>query len=89
MPRVEFTANLKRHTDCPPAEAEGSSVAEVLDRIFVDAPQLRGYVLDDQGALRKHMTIFIDSVPIQDRIQLSDSVSPESTIYIFQALSGG
>ena len=23
-------------------------------------PQARGYVLDDQSALRKHMTIFVD-----------------------------
>ena len=52
-------------------------------------PQARGYVLDDQSALRKHMTIFVDGHMIRDRTRLADAVSETSTIYVFQALSGG
>jgi sulfur-carrier protein len=46
-------------------------------------------VLDDQAALRRHMTIFVDGRAIRDRIRLSDAVADGSTIYVFQALSGG
>ena len=37
-------------------------------------PQARSYVLDDQSALRKHMTIFVDGQMIRDRARLSDPV---------------
>ena len=89
MPRVVFTPNIQRHVACPEAEAAGATVREVLDGVFAANPQARSYVLDDQGALRRHMTIFIDGVMISDRRGLVDSVDEASTIYVFQALSGG
>jgi molybdopterin synthase sulfur carrier subunit len=46
-------------------------------------------VLDDQAALRRHMTIFVDGRMIRDRTRLADAVTDTSTIYVFQALSGG
>jgi len=46
-------------------------------------------VLDDQAGLRKHMTIFVDGRMIHDRARLTDAVSESSTVYVFQALSGG
>jgi hypothetical protein len=46
-------------------------------------------VLDDQSALRRHMTIFVDGQMIRDRARLADAVGERSTIHVFQALSGG
>ena len=86
---VVFTPNLKRHVDCPDVEARGATVREVLDRVFADHPRLRGYVVDERGALRKHMVIFIDGRQIADRQQLGDPVEPGSELYVMQALSGG
>ncbi len=45
--------------------------------------------MDERGALRKHMVIFVDGDKVMDRENLSDEVKPDSEIYIFQALSGG
>lgn len=89
MARVVFTPNIQRHVACPEAEAGGVTVREVLDGVFAANPQARSYVLDDQGALRRHMTIFIDGVMISDRKSLGDAVGETSAIYVFQALSGG
>lgn len=89
MPRVVFTANIQRHVACPEAEAPGGTVREVLDGVFAQNPQARSYVLDDQAALRRHMTIFVDGIMIRDRVRLADAVGENSTIYVFQALSGG
>jgi len=89
MARVVFTPNIQRHVACPATEAPGTTVREVLDAVFLSNPQARGYVLDDQKALRRHMTIFIDGVLIRDRVTLSDRVGESSTVYVFQALSGG
>jgi sulfur-carrier protein len=89
MPRVCFTQNIQRHVACPATEAAGGSVAEVLAAVFADNDKARGYVLDDQGAVRKHVVIFVDGVPISDRTRLSDVVSPQAEIFVMQALSGG
>ncbi len=62
---------------------------EVLDRVFADNPRLRGYVVDERGVLRKHMSVFVDGAQITDRETLSDPVTPRSEIYVMQALSGG
>ena len=89
MARIVFTPNIQRLVECPETEAAGGSVREVLDNVFASNPQARPYVLDDQGALRRHMTIFVDGRAIHDRARLSDPVTAGSTVYVFQALSGG
>lgn len=89
MASVVFTKNLQRHVSAPAVTAAGETVREVLDRVFADNPQVRGYVLDDQGALRKHMAIFVDGEQVDDRLALSDPVKKDAEIYIMQALSGG
>ena len=89
MPQVSFTANLRRHRPVPTAEAEGATVREVLDRVFADDPMLRSYILDDQGRLRRHVNVFVNSDMIADRRTLSDPVSTRDEIHVMQALSGG
>jgi len=89
LARVIFTANLKRHVDAPMADAPGATVREVLDGVFEHNTTLRGYVLDEQGGLRKHMGIIVDGIVLADRRRLSDSVRADSTVYVLQALSGG
>ena len=89
MAKVVFTPNIQRHVALPQAEASGRTVRDVLEAVFTDYPEARGYVLDDQSALRKHMTIFVDGRIIHDRTRLTDAVSESSTVYVFQALSGG
>jgi molybdopterin converting factor small subunit len=89
MTRVSFTANLERHVACPTKEVEAATVGDALARVFAEHPALRGYILDEQGAVRHHIVIFVDGEAVADRRQLTDSVSPASEIYVFQALSGG
>ena len=89
MATIVFTQNIQRHVVCPDSEADGDTVSEVLEKVFARNPQARGYVLDDQSALRRHITIFVDGQAIRDRARLTDAVSEDSRIYILQALSGG
>jgi molybdopterin converting factor small subunit len=89
MAQVSFTANLQRHVSCPATDVPGNTVREVLDGVFAGNAQARSYVLDDQGALRKHMAIFVNGEQIRDRVHLADPVPPGATVYVMQALSGG
>ena len=89
MARVIFTQNIQRHVACPPCEVPGQTVREVLEAVFADNERARGYILDDHGAVRTHMAIFIDGQPIRDRATLTDPVPRHAEVYVMQALSGG
>ena len=89
MARVLFTPNLQRHVACPPAQASGRTVREVLDAVFVANERARSYILDDQGSLRHHMMIFVNGAQIHDRARLSDPVPEDGEVFVIQALSGG
>lgn len=89
MAQIVFTPNLQRHVVCAPTEVAGSTVADALDSVFDDNPRLKSYVLDDQGALRKNMVIFIDGRPLKDRRALSDRLRDDAEVFVMQALTGG
>jgi molybdopterin converting factor small subunit len=89
MVRVSFTANLSRHLAAPACEAAAGPLRAVLDQVLAGRAGLRSYVLDDQEALRKHVSIFIDGVQIADRRTLSDPVPDGAEVWVMQALSGG
>ena len=61
----------------------------VLEAAWADNGRARGYVLDDQGAIRTHIVVFIDGQPAQDRAHLTDCVGANSEVCVMQALSGG
>lgn len=77
------------HVECPDVTVPGETVRELLEHVFTSRPKIRGYVLDDQGAVRKHVTIFINGQPLHDRQRLSDPVTDGDEVFVFQALSGG
>ena len=89
MPRVVFTSNLQRYVSCPERDVQGTTVAQALAGVFADTPQIRDYVLDEQGHVRRHVHIYVDGRRISDRERLSDGVRDDSEICVLQALSGG
>ena len=89
MPRVAFTPQLQRFLDAPPHQVAGTTVREALDAVFAGNPRLRGYILDDAGHLRKHVSVFVGDTSLVDRTTLSDTVNDETEIFVLQALSGG
>ena len=90
MPAVKFTNHLQRFfPGLKEVAVEGHTVAEVviaLDHLY---PGLADYLVDERGALRKHVNIFIGDELIYDRERLQDAVDDKSRVFIFQALSGG
>ncbi|HEX7281666.1 MAG TPA: hypothetical protein VF239_06390 [Vicinamibacterales bacterium] len=68
---------------------DGATLGEVLHAYFATNERARGYVLDDEGKLRRHMAAFIDGRQIDDRNTLSDVVPEGAVVDIVQSLSGG
>lgn len=90
MPVVHFTNNLRRFfPGLDKIEAPASDVAALLRTIDKDHPGLLGYLVEDDGSLRKHVNVFVDGELIHDRKGLSDPVAEGSEVHVIQALSGG
>lgn len=92
MPTVEMTRHLYRYfpaLENRTIQVPAGSVADVLRAVDALAPGFSDYVLDERGALRRHVIISVDDTVVVDRKTLSDRVPEVATLYIFQALSGG
>jgi sulfur-carrier protein len=89
VPTISFTSALQRFLATSSATVEGATLGEALGAVFAAQPRLRGYVLDDQGALRRHVAVYVNGRPARDRVGLSDPVAPRDEIHVFQALTGG
>ena len=89
MPTVEFTRTLARHVECPTEPVVGATVGEALAAYFARHPAVRPYVLDEQGRVRHHVTVFVDGRQVRDRGRLDEAVAVGSVVSVMQALSGG
>jgi sulfur-carrier protein len=89
MPTVEFAPALTRHVACQPQSVESATLRAALDAALLAAPALRSYVLDEQGAIRKHVAVFVNARMIASRSDLDVAVHPGDQIMIIQALTGG
>ena len=84
LPPGESAADGEYVVDLP-----GNSVGDALEALFVRHPVLRGYVLDERGAVRRHVALFVDGEALQPKSDFARPLRAESEVYVMQALSGG
>jgi len=64
--------------------------ADSLQALFAELerrfPGIRFRVIDEQGAIRRHMRVFVNGSQAMD---LATPLGPRDTVQIVQALSGG
>jgi hypothetical protein len=92
MAKVELTRHLYSffpHLEREELAVDAPTVADVIRRIDEIAPGFAFYVCDERGRLRMHVNIFIGDERVTDRERLTDRVTPDSVVFIMQALSGG
>ena len=72
-------------------ELDGSpaTVADALASLWQLHPALRDRILDEQGAVRQHINIFIDGENIRDCGGLGAQARDGAEIVILPAVSGG
>jgi molybdopterin converting factor small subunit len=79
QPLVSYTK--ERHL-----EAEGATLAELLEELDRRYPGLRFRIIDEQDGIRPHMRFFVNGEPVR---RLDAALAADDEVHIFQALSGG
>src|SRR5262245_1857178 len=67
-------------------DADGSTVAEMLDDLNRQFPGIRFRMIDEQDSIRPHMKIFVNGEQVW---RLDTALKSSDEVYILQALSGG
>lgn len=86
MPQLHFTPQLRRFVAAPSLQAEAATLQALLALAFAQAPALRAYVLDDQGALRPNVAVWVDG---RRELNVDAALHPDAQVHVLQALSGG
>jgi len=64
---------------------EGATVCELLRELEREQPATGGWLLDEQGRLRRHVNVFVNGEPAgQDT-----PVAADDRIHVIPAISGG
>lgn len=66
-------------------EVCGETVGELLEHLFESEPGLRPHLVDETGAIRPHVSIFVDGT----QAKLETTVAAGAHIRVLHAVSGG
>jgi molybdopterin synthase sulfur carrier subunit len=86
MPLVRLRGPLKQLAGNRAEHAiDGGSVGELLVALEHEHPATSGWILDERGALRRHINVFVNG----ELCAQETPVEPEDRIDVLPALSGG
>ncbi|MBA2718097.1 MAG: MoaD/ThiS family protein [Chloroflexi bacterium] len=66
-------------------EVEATTVDEALARLDERTPGLRNRLVDSGPTIRQHINVFVDG----QQARLDTALSPDATIHVIPAVSGG
>jgi sulfur-carrier protein len=86
MPVVRLRGALKRLAeDRTEHSVEGSTVLEILRSLERSQPTIDGWILDERGAIRRHINVFVNG----ELGGLDTAVGAQDRIDVLPAISGG
>jgi sulfur-carrier protein len=86
MALVRLRGPLKRMAGNRPEHAvDGASVGELLAAIEIAHPQVKGWILDESGMLRRHINVFVNG----ELGEQDTRVGADDRIDVLPAISGG
>lgn len=66
-------------------ELDGATICELLQGLEVRHPELRGWILDEQGRIRRHINVYVNGEQGQD----ATAVGEDDRVDVLPAISGG
>jgi len=86
MPRVILTGSIREQVGGVGAvDVDGDTVRAAVAALEVAHPGLRGWVVDERGALRRHVKLFLGA----EAVSLDTALGPDAELHIVAAISGG
>ncbi len=86
MPRVILTGSIREQVGGVGAvDVDGDTVRAAVAALEVAYPGLRGWVVDERGALRRHVKLFLGA----EAVSLDTALGPDAELHIVAAISGG
>ena len=79
-PLAEYTANARE------VQARGATLDQLFDDLERQFPGLRFRVIDEQGAIRPHIKMFVNRV---QAASIAAPLAPSDEVLVVAALSGG
>jgi molybdopterin converting factor small subunit len=64
---------------------DGDTIGEVLRHLEVTQPGISGWILDERGAIRQHINVFVNG----DYGDADTPVGPDDRVDVLPAISGG
>jgi len=69
--------------------AEGDTLAEVLENLDANHPGIRARVLDDQGAIRRFVNVYVGNDDVRFLEALDTKTPDGSQVSVIPAVAGG
>ena len=70
---------------CGEHELEGATVVELLQALERRHPGVGGWILDERGAVRRHINVFVNG----ERGAADSAVRPGDRVEVLPAITGG
>jgi molybdopterin synthase sulfur carrier subunit len=86
MPRVILTGSIREQVGGVSAvDVDGDTARAAVAALEAAYPGLRGWVVDERGALRRHVKLFLGA----EAVSLDAALGPDAELHIVAAISGG
>jgi len=86
MPRMILMGSIREHAGGLGAiEVGGETAAAAIASLEASYPALRGWIVDEQGSLRRHVRLFLKG----EAIALDAPMAPGDELFVVAAISGG
>ncbi len=70
-------------------DAEGATLGEVLDDLDASYPGIRARILDDQGALRRFVNVYVGNDDVRFLDSLETKTPEGAQVSVIPAVAGG
>ena len=64
---------------------DGETVGQVLQALEREHPAIAGWILDERGALRRHINVYVNG----EQSRPETPVAPDDDLFVLPAISGG